>query len=519
MHFEPEDWEYLPSLAPITSASESQDGIYFGTYDGFIFYDYFGGKFSLEADLNIGLPSRRIYQVYHDNATRSLWVVHEDGISFRFPIDEVWRKVPFTALPDHYLGKRITRVGSNNEGIWVDMDGVYTQLNAFTGGFMRRDIVPPDNSVVWNVSRASFFEPPSLIGWHGGADWMTTTSSFEGPGFLTALPTLSIRDRDDYVWFGTDRGIIFRGDSYTRILEPIATGITPYPVIRLYIDGDCVWFADNPFRRHGGYASREGYFLSYYDEKASSWRHYSALSSEVIRDVGVNELLRVGRSLWLATMNGILVLDTRSDTWRWIGPQAGLRDRAVWDMVLHDKVVFAATNRGIDRIDPGSRRVIPNDSTSVFPLTEVHTLHSANGRLYAGTVGGLYEYNGERSIRWRRVSNLSAISIWSNDKDLFIVANNLVFQRNRADQGFAPLPVPLGGGVKILEIRGFNDYIWLATSQGAIIYDLDESRHYVFDKQEGLPSDVVYATVPTESWVWFLTKEGVVRFNWRPYFE
>lgn len=518
---EPEDWQYFPSMAAITSASESHEGIYFSTLDGVIFFDYFTGQLSLEPEINMGLPSRRLHQVYYDVTTNALWVVHDEGIAFRMPTDDWWRFVPFTALPDNFRGRAVARVGGSFDGIWIDMYGVYTQLNAFTGDFMRRDIVYPDNPVTWNVSRSGFLDPPSLMGWFTTGEWSTSINEFLGPGFMTAVPLFVIRDRDDQVWFGTDLGVLFRGDTFTKQLVALQAGIVPKPVITIFLDGNRVWFADNAFRRQGTQpASRGGYFLSSFDEEVSTWRHYSSLASEAIRDVGVNDMLRVGRHLWLATMNGIVLLDTKTDEWAAIGANAGLRDRAIWDMERHGQEVFVATYRGIDIINPATHRVVPQDSlSSPSPLTEVYALHSTGDLLYAGTADGIYEYNQDSAIKWRRVSSLPAISLWGTGEDMYVVANNLVFHHGPDDRDFELMPIPHIGEAKILEISGYGSYIWLATSQGAVIQDRKGTRQFIFNRQEGLPSDVVYAVVPTARWVWFLTKEGVVRFNWSAYFD
>ncbi|MBA7652888.1 MAG: hypothetical protein GH143_09970 [Calditrichaeota bacterium] len=518
--YEPEDWQYIPGTAAITSASEGSDGIYFSTFDGLLYFDYYTQRLDHLPEINMGLPSHRLYHVYHDASTNALWVVHDDGIAFRLRTDDTWRQVPFMSLPDYFQGRSVIRVGGSFDGIWIDVDGVYTLLNSFTGGFMRRDMAGPDGPVDWNTSQAAFLEPPDLLGWITTGQWSTNIREFLGPGYLTAVPTFVFQDRYNRFWYGTDLGTLFRGDLYTRHLEDFQAGIAPKPVITLFVDGDRVWFADNAFRREGsGYPRKEGYFLSAWDEAISSWRYYSSLSSEAIRDVRVNDMLRVGRQLWLATMDGIVLLDTRTEAWGFIGSKAGLRDRAVWDLERHGDEIFAATIRGIDRISPATRRVIPDDSLSVSPVVEVYTLFSAGQILYAGTADGIYAYHDNRPVKWWRASSLPATSLWHDNNDMFVVANNYIYHRGPKDKDFTLYSIPLSGEAKILEIKGYGSYIWLATSRGAVVYNRRKRRMFTFGRNEGLPSDVVYAVEPGADWVWFLTRDGVVRFNWRAYFE
>jgi ligand-binding sensor domain-containing protein len=102
---------------------------------------------------------------------------------------------------------------------------------------------------------------------------------------------------------------------------------------------------------------------------------------------------------------------------------------------------------------------------------------------------------------------------------MFVVANNYIYHRGPKDKDFTLYSIPLSGEAKILEIKGYGSYIWLATSRGAVVYNRRKRRMFTFGRNEGLPSDVVYAVEPGADWVWFLTRDGVVRFNWRAYFE
>ena len=520
VRYEPEDWQYIPGTATITAVTESVEGLTFSTFDGLLRVDPYTQRLDHLPEINVGLPSHRLYQVFHDESTDALWVVHDDGISFRLRTDDNWRHVPFRALPDHFRGRAVRRMGGSFEGIWLDMEGVYTLLHSFTGELVHRDIVPPAGPVDWNTSRAMFFEPPDLMGWITTGSWSTSIHEFLGPGFLSTLPTLVYYDRSDHVWYGTELGTLFRGDPYTKRLEPLQAGIAPETVTRMYRDGDRVWFTDNAFRRLGKAPPRnDGYFLSVWDERVSSWSYHTSLESEAIRDAGVNAMLRVGRQLWLATMGGIVLLNTRNGSWGFVGVDAGMRERAVWDLERHDGDVFAATIRGIDRISPATQRVVPADSISQLPRGEVYDLTTHGEVLYAGTAHGVYAYTSKSSGGWRRVSTLPATSLWGDGKDLFLVAGNLVYSRGPGETDFSLYALPLSGEARILEIKGYGSYIWLATSRGAMVYDRKRMQMLTFGVREGLPSDMVYAVEPTAKWVWFLTKGGVVRFNWGEYFE
>ncbi len=513
------DWQQLPALSEITSASTGDEGLYFSTLDGLLFFDYFSQTLSPLPELNFGLPERLIYQVFQDRSTLALWIVHQRGVAYRMPTDDSWREIPFRALPDNFDGRRVTRVGGNYDGIWIDSDGLYTQLNSFTGQFMRSTLLAPAPPIDWNVSRADFDFAPDLSGWFGSPDWIATTNDFVGPGGIVAVPTLSIPDLEQQVWFGTDLGLLFRGHRRIRQLELLQAGYTPRKVITMLLDGKRVWFADNAYRRTGKPDPlREGFFLTSWDEQAGRWRYYSGVESELIRAVGVNKMLRVGQRLWLATMEGIALLDTRRGTWGWIGSNDGLSDPAVWDLVSHGEFVYAATTAGVEMIDPRTLKVVV-DTMLTLPRTQVLALLSDGTALFAGTVSGLYEYGERVENQWRRIWDFPVDGLWGTGNELFVVANNLVFQRSADGHLFEPFALKAPDGGKILDIEGYGPYIWLATSAGAVVFDRRDQRRFTFTRKDGLPSEIIYSLIPTPQWVWFLTREGVVRFNWGTYFE
>jgi len=296
-------------------------------------------------------------------------------------------------------------------------------------------------------------------------------------------------------------------------------GVAPQPVITMLQDGNRVWFADNAFRRTGRTdVDKEDYFLTYWDEKASRWKYYNGVESQVIRDVGVNHMLRVDGRLWLATMEGIALLHIRKGAWRWIGRKEGLTDPAIWDLEYHEGIVYAATTTGVERIDPKTLTVLV-DTTEAYPHRQVLALYSDGESLFAGTVAGLYEYKTQRDTPWRHISGLAVDNIWSTGGELFVVAANLIYRRSDDQNDFELYNLTAPDGGKILELNGYGPYIWLATSKGAVVFDRRDQRRFIFNRKDGLPSDVIYSLVPTARWIWLLTKEGPVRFEWGNYFE
>ncbi|MCH7573516.1 MAG: hypothetical protein IIA59_00150 [Candidatus Marinimicrobia bacterium] len=515
-----EDWEVIGHLTTITSASDGDQWLLFSTLDGLIGYDHFAHRLLPRGRLNAGLPSRRIYQVYQHPETLGIWVAHDMGISFRLPVDNYWRSVPSFALPDFYSAPDIIRLGGSAAGIWLDSGGLFTRLNALTGTLMESSIYPPDSLVSWNVSQSDYAPPPNLINWFGSGDWMVTVANFIGPGDLVAWPQFQIIDRTNRLWISTDLGILFVGDTFSRQLEEVKLGISPPFVTTAYRDGDLIWFAQNPLKMGLGSRARgEYYFLSAWDESAGRWRHYRAAESESIRGTGVNRMLRVGKELWLATTEGIVILNTRSGEWSFLGMSAGLSDPIVHDLVEFKGLVFAATRGGVSVFHPRKHTAVAEPSLALSPRVTVVDLHASKDALLAGTTAGIFEYKRGKGAGWTLISNLQADVVRYSEHSSYASQDRLLFRRAGNSGLFELLSLPVQIEGKILDIGSYGQYIWLATTSGVVVYDEQGDRHTTFRRRNGLPDGWVFESLPEEDWVWFITRGGVARFNWRPYFE
>jgi hypothetical protein len=181
--------------------------------------------------------------------------------------------------------------------------------------------------------------------------------------------------------------------------------------------------------------------------------------------------------------------------------------------------VFAATIKGVDL---GGRRIIkiiPEDSMSYSPPVEVYCLETIGNTLYAGTALGIYAYQNKNYTHWWQVSGLPAISLWGDQDEIFAIAHNRVYHQKSSSPKFDLYPIQPTGGPKILEIRGHGAYIWLATASGAFVFDRREHQKYMIGRRDGLPSEVIYSIEFSDDWVWFITREGVVRMKWEVYFD
>ncbi len=515
---EPAGWEALPRNSAIHSLSEGNEGIYFGTDGGLLFFDHFAQQLTVLPELNFGISNETIYQVYVDPKSETIWIVLNAGIMYRLPSDDSWREVPENALPVNFYGNGVTRLGGNADGIWVNSNGLLTQLNSFSGQFMRQTTELPATQINWNTSRYETIHTPNVTDWFVNGDWLANGVSFTGPGFLIAETTISFRDREDKVWFGTDLGVLFRGSSHDHLLDVLQAGVSGDQTTIVYRDGNKVWFADNPRLRTGDYEARAAeYYLSSWDERINRLTYLGALDSEAIRETGVNRIVRVGKELWLATDNGITTLNTRSKEWGWFSIGTGPNDRLVRNMVVFKGRVFAAGERGVVIIDPKSRSVGSTGIKQLFGAW-VKSICANSKHVFIGTRAGIYQYNIDDGGAWELISSLPGDRLWCDDSTMVVISNNLIFRGSLETHDYQLLNKQLATG-NIHEIDVSNNYLWLATNAGAVAINLQNFKIFTINSSRGLPADLIYSIQATDDFVWIASESGLLRYQWEGYLD
>ncbi|MCH8327750.1 MAG: hypothetical protein IID15_04400, partial [Candidatus Marinimicrobia bacterium] len=153
------------------------------------------------------------------------------------------------------------------------------------------------------------------------------------------------------------------------------------------------------------------------------------------------------------------------------------------------------------------------------PRITVDDLHASKEALLAGTTAGIFEYKKGKNQGWLQVSNLRAELVRHSGSHSYAALNRQLYKRTGNSGLFELMSLPTQIEGKILDIGSYGPYIWLATTAGVVVYDELGGRHATIRPRNGLPSGWVFESLPEEKWVWFITRGGVARFNWRTYFE
>ena len=330
-------------------------------------------------------------------------------------------------------------------------------------------------------------------------------------------------DRENVIWFGTDRGVC-RYDPGSPRNEQVSTESESNFVRTLFQTKDGRLLC----------GSNRGLFI--YDETTATWLPVSGFARKAIyaiaEDTGGQLLVGSSSGLYLnvdlqsgtaAEHHSTNFSDEIADTSE---QRPGENVRAI--RIFQGKTYLALFGRGVERLD-GERRTLvwPGESADAG-LREVTSLHvEGNDRLWIGTAkGGVFIFDGQRVIQEPALGKLSGSPIWAIDGTVasglwFATARGL--HRYRAGELQAIAPEMDVRSVVVNNNPGIEPSgVWCATSGGGLLRIIFDGEFGTLvsrlDVEQGLPSQNAFAILPLRSEkgansLLIGTTRGIVRYR------
>ena len=289
-------------------------------------------------------------------------------------------------------------------------------------------------------------------------------SLFTGSKSGSIVSSICEGDNGD-IWIGTDdNGLIrFRpsdGSHMQFMPTPGQNSISFHNVHALCFDGDDLWIGTYT----GGiniYNTRTGRFKTYSGEKSGGLENSSVYSIFRDRD----------STMWIGTMGGIDVYNRKNDSFSQVRNIGGTvidicqdRNGYIW---------FATQVRGLQRYKPETgewKEYLPGRPGIKISETIVNTLYiDENDVLWAGTYGGLYQYNP------------------LNDRFEYVPL------RDEDDH--------------LCCIKGDNHILWISTTNGMLRFDPESGSCTAYGQPDGLQSDHFIAASG------YKTRDGQIYFG------
>ena len=532
--YEEGDWYILRNPSQIHAITDDNYNVIIGANNGIFTYDKITGELVYDIELMRGLPSDIIKHIYYDDNTDHIWVVHDQGVSFK----------PLSSFSYHHLlnsdliGKGITiidDIGSSSGFIWIRNYQYIVPLNPFSGKFVDiNDAIDEKNNIVWgssmygfdgqNIDLSKFYIPDSnwSIGYRVNNinNHHIDYNVFFDKNGNQIIPTVFYTDSDNNNWVGTDRGFLFYSWGNSKKLDPIQPILKKGVISNAYLDKEKKWwFFDSEFKRTGHFDNQffnyfngdDDVFLISWDENNGDWERFNINESINIKSTDVNDVKRLGNHLFVATSFGLLKKDLKNfrSSWDILDSSDGLGDDAVWEVIEHDGKILAMTLNGINEININPFRVIPNDYN--LNNQKNYDMEVYDNNLFVATNRGVKKidlsFNNNLFVSDRvcyqiEIDNESLYCLNRTISRLKLSSNNfkeLVFDNN---------------------IRNFelcNNYIWINLVDRARLINMNNGESWYYDQDDGIQGNEIFNIDCDNDWVWFISNKGVALFNWEKY--
>lgn len=307
-------------------------------------------------------------------------------------------------------------------------------------------------------------------------------------------------DREEVVWFGTDRGVC-RYDPHAPHVENVSTVAESN-------------FVRTLFQTSGGTllaGTNRGLFI--YDSRAVAWSPVQELSQSPVFAIAEERngriLVGAGSGLYRAekpSSTGLLSLRQIESTGIEPGVGEGGGVRAISQ--FQGATYIAVFGRGVERVNESGRTLVWRGSPADAQTREVVSLHADKaGKLLIGTaLAGVFIFDGKTSTTSPAFDKLKGSAVWSindagNDHLWFASARGLYLYR-------AGELKEIVQGLDVRSVVNIADSssqatVWCPTAGGGLLKILmDDQLGAVvsrLDAEQGLPSQSAFAVLPVSA--------------------
>lgn len=531
--YDADDWVTYLNSRIITSVSDGNNYVYFGTTNGIIRYNKFRNEWGTPINKTDGLNDNLITAIGEDKINGILWAATTKGLSrIELPYLNV-TNIRFDQL-NMFNREIITSIGESKNSIWLETGSGFIEVDRLSG-FLKNKTFTPPSRIKWYGKSAQASSNDVIF-------FMNDGFEFYGDNRLGRIidghlreyeVTAAIIDDLGNYYSGTCGSGAFIGNSNVQTLNSSNIGILNNYVTavemdndgNLWIGGIKIFLVQTGINRLGYANCREQYGLSVWSVEENEWRYFEEYTGSAVLSLNVNTMESVGENMWIGTDEGIIYYENKSGEWHSITAFDGLKANRVNTIEYYDSLLWIGSERGIQTIDPVTEKVstpafFENSSLIVRDLTKI------GQELWVGTTSGAYRintadktithFNSFGEVISPKSSGGGIVTHIADGGDLILMSDiDGISQINKITGENKRLPSHtslLRGDVRKIDAMG--KYIWVATSLGLLRYNRETSSWRSYTTADGLSHNSVNAFYINEDYIWIGTNYGLTQFKW-----
>ena len=518
--YESEDWLILKNPGAIYSITEGPFDLYFGTENGIFRYNKFDEFIEYDYKLNQGLDVQSsIYYIDYDNYSDQIWIITQDGIYYKNTLFNEYQKVRHHTI-DSYNLSSITAMGSINKYIIIQYMSSYIVIDSFSGT-IQSDVNIDINDVSWSASSFAYTSSDIDLSTYYAEDWLIGFRQITDSYGNEESVIVAFEDRDLNLWFGTNNGKLLKGFKYSNKLDIHNIGPISNVITSTINDNNQNWYIASDGqsyqnRYHFHYNKQSSPFLSMWNEYDDSWVYLNESDFSEISNPIINCMLNIDdQYLALGTMEGVIVTSFEDyKRYNYIDKRDGINDDIILDLEYYNQNMFIMTYKGISVYSLANDIIVEKNILTDYGLQDSDMLDMLiiDDKLFFSSRAGLFQFDITNRILDKISSNIF-LKIDFHDRKILGLNQSLWsvdYLNNKED-----VIVFRTNGARDFLI--FNDYVWLNQVDRLKLINLDSKEQWLYNHNDGFVDIQIFDLGKDSDWVYFLTNQGIIYYNWREY--
>ena len=518
--YESEDWLILKNPGAIYSITEGPFDLYFGTENGIFRYNKFDEFIEYDYKLNQGLDVQSsIYYIHYDNYSDQIWIITQDGIYYKNTLFNEYQEVRHHTI-DSYNLSSITAMGSINKYIIIQYMSSYIVIDSFSGT-IQADVDIDINAVSWSASSFAYTSSDIDLSTYYAEDWLIGFRQITDSYGNEESVIVTFEDRDLNLWFGTNNGRLLKGFKYSNKLDIHNIGPISNVITSAINDNNQNWYIASDGqsyqnRYHFHYNKQSSPFLSIWNEYDDNWVYLNERDFSEISNPIINCMLNIDdQYLALGTMEGVIVTAFEDHKrYNYIDKRDGINDDIILDLEYYNQNIFIMTYKGISVYSLANDIVIEKNILTDYGLqgSDMLDMLIIDDKLFFSSRAGLFQFDITNRILDKISSNIF-LKIDFHDRKILGLNQSLWsvdYLNNKED-----VIVFRTNGARDFLI--FNDYVWLNQVDRLKLINLDSKEQWLYNHNDGFVDIQIFDLGKDSDWVYFLTNQGIIYYNWREY--
>ena len=494
--------------------------LWVGTDRGLSRYDKTQGRWD-NFTVKDGLAHNHVLSIALDD--RQIWIGTRDGVS-RYEMDtNTWTRY----MPrDGLAGREVSCIAVDSRFIWFGTPNGLSRYDKETNSWARKR--EEDGLAGDSVTQITIDDDYIWVGTQKGVsryDKLTDSwNNYDKDSGLIDNSVTAIAADEDSVWFGTENKGLSRYDQRNSEFVRAYTKrdrLTSDQINALAVDGTSLWLgtADSGAQR---------YILS-----VNTWREYTTeagLPSNHITAIAAD-----GNVVWFGTYeHGLVRYDLRHERWTTYGEIKALSDNDAKDILVTDESIWVATRSGLNQ---ATYLEGPEFSTALSWRTlskadgladnYITTVVEIGEDLWVGTPHGLGVRRGNEDkwtfftmkdglvhdfvtcVAWEsgsRGAERTFSRLWVGTR-----AGLSTYEPQNRKWNTHPPELQISGWIN--DIKLYDGFVWVATTDGLVYYNLSTGVSGKLTEKDGLPSEIINTVAIGDNSIWIGTPSGLAQLD------